>query len=157
MRNELKYYTQYLRIPQDAGYDNGPGTLCHFGTSSTLRGVKIGDKAYLTLDEALLQCDEWTRSTLDDNRYVVYGGADVETGVTPFLPGMADRDFLPRTRAGIGHVVGQGGRCWCGDRHADAVKGDPVSLPAGTDYADVPFAAQGPLPDPSVYEPGEYK
>jgi hypothetical protein len=107
----------------------------------------IDNKLLLTIDEAEEQIARWNETDGSYPRNHVYSlYHDREAGTTPPLPGMRDQDLIPRTRAGVGHVVGQGGDCWCGARHADAVPGDHVSLPSeyeGMPMMYMPYADEG--------------
>lgn len=128
-----RYYSKYLcRELRPNGETTEVAQICHFGDSSTIRGVRIGGKVCLTEEEACEQLTEWNArdsQVPNSHFYSLYAPERDEYGTTPPLPGMSDWDMKPRTRAEVGHVVGQGGCCWCGERHADAVPGDPVSMP----------------------------
>lgn len=136
MKNRIRYFRHYLCFTLGADGKEAPGVtpdVCDFEDSNTTRGMMIGGHLALTLDEGIDQCREWSENGLghpNPHKYILFAEEDVEAGTTPLLPGMRDRDFLPRTRAEVGHVVGQGGICWCREHHADAVPGDPVSLPS---------------------------
>lgn len=162
-----KYYTKYVCTDLDQNGQAIPGAemICHFGDSATILGVRIGGKVCLTEDEAVQQIVQWNAIDVSDppgtpNTYIysLYTPEMTEAGVTPPLPGMSDQDMQPKTRAGVGHVVGQGGCCWCGAFHQDAVSGDPVSLPEqfGHDvpFMAAPFATYGPDPVDIAIDPG---
>lgn len=137
-----RYYSRYVCQDLDSDQNLVPGTekVCHFGDSNTILGIRIGGRLCLSESEAAHQLARWNYPDGEEmgHHYSIYDPdqqeAGVEAGVTPKLPGMSDRDVVresSRTRAEVGHVVGQGGPCWCGEHHLNARPGDPVWIDSG--------------------------
>ena len=99
-----KYYSTYVRIPCDAKGDPvyGKETVCHFGDSTTLFGIRIDGKLVLTDADAKKQIDIWNAAEVESaarhhgRRFYFYSRYRPELreqGMTPCLPGMTENEM----------------------------------------------------------------